>query len=154
MCAQDVEHLADMRVEPQPPARYPAVHLGEKQRQLRVLLRWQRARIGGGVLVEDRAPDRDRVELRILLGTGPLLLLEQGEVPVTDLPTAQVDALIGQEVPGRTEDLLHALLGVDVDERAVHVEQDGPHAEEPAGHTRPPQHDRSSVFARCTSLPP
>ena len=74
--------------------------------------------------VDDAAPDTDRVEFGILLRAGPQLFLHGLEVEITDLVPVEVDALIGEEVRRGPEDLLVAVLGLDPDQGAVHVERD------------------------------
>src|SRR4051794_36199785 len=62
----------------------------------------------------------------MLLAAGPLLLLQVPEVELLHLVSAQVDALVGEEVPGRPEDLGRMVLGEDVHQGAVYVEGDSP----------------------------
>jgi hypothetical protein len=80
------------------------------------------------VLFNDAAPDTDSVEFGIVLGAGPLLLLHDPEIEIPDLLTAQVYALIREEVGRGAEDLIHVVLGDDPDQGAVYVEGDRPDA--------------------------
>ena len=124
--AQDIEHLADMRVQAEPAARDAAGHLGQEQRHL--------VELGGGqvagetrlVLIDDAVPDSHRVEFGMLLRTGVLLLAHDPEIQLSDLIAAQIYALVGEEVRRAAEDLVHAFIGLDPDQGAVHVERDRP----------------------------
>ena len=53
-----------------------------------------------------------------------LLCLDSLEVQVANLMAAQIDALIGQEVPDRAEGVVAVVIGADFDQRAVDVEGD------------------------------
>ena len=53
-----------------------------------------------------------------------LLIRHDLEIQFPDLMPAQADALVAEEVRRGAEDLLHAVLGQDSDQGAVHVERD------------------------------
>jgi len=124
--AQDIEHLADMRVQAEPAARDAAAHLGQEQWHLLQLPRGQGAGESRLVRVDDAPPDALGVEFRMLLRARVLLLGHDLEIKLPDLLPAQVYALVGEEVRCGTEDLFRAVLGLDPDQGAVHVERDRP----------------------------
>jgi hypothetical protein len=60
----------------------------------------------------------------MLLQAGPLLLLEGLDVELPEVVSLYLDALVGEDVRGRSEDLLRVVVGHDPDKGAVHVETD------------------------------
>ena len=76
------------------------------------------------MLIDDAVPDPHGVEFGMPLRTGVLLLVHDPEIQLPDLVPAQVYALVGEEVRRAAEDLVHAFIGLDPDQSAVHVERD------------------------------
>src|SRR2546430_1076779 len=99
-------------------------HLGQEEWHLLELLDRQGAGEICRMPFDDRTPDTGGVEFGMLLRTGPLLFLHDLEIQLSDLVSAQVYALVREEVCHGTKDLIYALLGQDPDQRAVHVEGD------------------------------
>ena len=64
----------------------------------------------------------------------PLLALKTTEILVTHLVSPHIDALIGQKVPDRPENVLAVLIGTDVHKRAVDVKCDSGHSGQCGGH--------------------
>ena len=80
----------------------------------------------------------------------PLLAFQASEVLVADLMPAQINALVGEEVADRAEDVLAVLIRADVHQRAVDVEGDSGHSGQVNGHG---QHAGSRRLDCRTSLP-
>ena len=105
-------------------ARDATAHLGQEQWHLLQLSRGQGAGESRLVRVDEAAPDALGVEFRMFLGTRVLLLGHDLEIELPDLLPAQIYALVGEEMCGRAEDIFRAVLGLDPDQGAVHVERD------------------------------
>src|SRR5262245_1950423 len=104
-------------------ARDATIDLGQRQRQLRKALGWHRPGVAAGMVGDDGGPDPWSVEFRVLFAAACLLAPKAFEIHVADVVSAQVDALVGEEVPDRSKRVLAVVMSTDLDQRAVDVER-------------------------------
>src|SRR3954452_6024269 len=91
------------------------------------LLGGQSVHLGAGRFVQQRAPDGDRVELRVRLRDALPLLAQHPKIMIPDRLRRQHYALILQESADGSVDLVLPFVGLDIDQGAVHVEENCAH---------------------------